>query len=259
MKQFCLITGGASGIGLAFAELLAQKNYNLVLVDKNLNELEKIKQELEQTHKAQVLIFQFNLSTPGVAQTIYNLLEERQIKISILINNAGFGVFGYFHEIEWSRQQEMLRLSVETNTHLMQLFLKDMLSRNSGKILNVASLAAFQPGPLMAVYYASKAYILSLSRAISNEVKDSNVSVTTLCPGVTRTGFQATNGNPDPNYSALSASPKRVAEYGYKAMLKSKSVAIPCFYNRVIANLHRFLPFGTATKISRFIQEHNRS
>ena len=254
-----MITGGASGIGSEFAKLLAKENYHLVLIDKNIDELEKTKLEIKEESQVKILVYQYDLSTPGIAETIFNTLEEQQIKISILINNAGFGVFGYFHELEWSRQQEMLRLSVETNTHLMQLYLKDMLSRNSGRILNVASIAAFQPGPLMAVYYASKAYILSLSRALSNEVKDTNVSVTTLCPGVTRTGFQATNGNPDPHYSAFSTSPKRVAEYGYKAMLKSKSVAIPCFYNRVIANLHRILPFNTTTKISRLIQERNRS
>lgn len=258
MHQFCLITGAASGIGLAFANLLAQEDYHLVLIDKNLKELETTKSYLDQKYQTDSLILHYDLSETGVAEKIFKHLEEGGIKINILINNAGFGVFGYFHEANWEKQLELLRLTIETNTHLLRIFLKDMLERNSGKILNVTSIAAFQPGPLMAVYYASKAYLMSLSRAISNEVKGTGVSVTTLCPGMTRTKFQFSNGNPNPKYGMFCTSPERVATFGYRAMKKSKSVAIPCFYNRVIANIHRLLPLDVATQFSRTLQETNR-
>ncbi|HYQ55704.1 MAG TPA: SDR family oxidoreductase [Draconibacterium sp.] len=259
MNSYCLITGAASGIGLEFAKLLAREGHLLILVDKNMNQLMIVRQQLEQQFQTEILILNYDLSRQGAAKKIFNDLEERSMKINILINNAGFGVFGYFHEANWDKQLELLRLTIETNTHLMRLFLKDMLARNSGRILNVTSIAAFQPGPLMAVYYASKAYLLSLSRAISNEVKGTGVSVTTLCPGMTRTNFQSFNGNPTPKYGLFCASPEHVAAFGYKALLKSKSVAIPCFYNRIIANIHRLLPFDTATQFSRKLQEKNRN
>lgn len=259
MKSYCLITGAASGIGLEFSKLLAKENHQLILVDKNRDELKIIKQKLEQQFHSEIHILSYDLSQPGVAKQIFNDLEERLIKINILINNAGFGVFGYFHEANWEKQLELLRLTIETNTHLLRIFLKDMLDRNSGRILNVTSIAAFQPGPLMAVYYASKAYLLSLSRAISNEVKGTGVSVTTLCPGMTRTNFQSFNGNPNPKYGIFCATPEHVAAFGYKALKKSKSVAIPYFYNRIIANIHRLLPFDTATQFSRRLQEKNRN
>ncbi|WP_163322067.1 SDR family NAD(P)-dependent oxidoreductase [Draconibacterium mangrovi] len=258
MNSYCLITGAASGIGLEFAKLLAREDHQLILVDKNMEQLMIAKQKLEHQFHSEILILNYDLSQQGVAEKIFKDLEDRLIKINILINNAGFGVFGYFHEANWEKQLELLRLTIETNTHLLRIFLKDMLTRNSGRILNVTSIAAFQPGPLMAVYYASKAYLLSLSRAISNEVKGTGVSVTTLCPGMTRTNFQSFNGNPNPKYGLFCTTAEHVAAFGYKALMKSKSIAIPCFYNRVIANIHRLLPFDTATQFSRKLQERNR-
>lgn len=259
MNSYCLITGAASGIGLEFAKLLAREEHQLILVDKNMEQLMIAKQQLEQQFQSEIITLNYDLSQQGIAEMIYNELENRLIKINILINNAGFGIFGYFHEANWEKQLELLRLTIETNTHLLRIFLKDMLDRNSGRILNVTSIAAFQPGPLMAVYYASKAYLLSLSRAISNEVKGTGVSVTTLCPGMTRTNFQSLTGNLNPKYGLFCTSAEHVAAFGYKALMKSRSVAIPCFYNRIIANIHRFLPYDTATQFSRNLQEKNRN
>ena len=138
----------------------------------------------------------------------------------MLINNAGYGVFGMFAETDWQREFAMIQLHVVTSTHLTKLFLEGMVSRGYGKILNVSSLAAFQPGPLMSIYYATKSYILSFSESIANELKGSGVTVTVLCPGLTKTGFQKTVGEANPNAKWSWASAEKVAEYGYKSMKK---------------------------------------
>lgn len=258
MKKNCLITGAASGIGYEFAKIFIKHSYNLILVDLNKEKLKEIKQDFELKHKADILIMHKDLSLPDIAVNIYNELTILNIKIDVLVNNAGFGIYGFFSDISWDKQMDLIQLTVITNTHLIKLFLNDMLERNSGKILNVSSIAAFQPGPLMSIYYASKTYLLFLSRAIANELKGTNVTVTTLCPGMTKTMFQKTNGNENPNFGLFCASAYSVAKYGFQAMEKGKIVAIPYFYNHVIANIHRLLPLNFATKISRAIQENNR-
>jgi short-subunit dehydrogenase len=133
-----------------------------------------------------------------------------------------------------------------------------MIKQNSGKILNVSSIAAFQPDPLMAIYFATKAFSLSYSQALANELKETNVTVTVLCSGMTKTNFQHSTGNTQPNFGKLCCSAHKVALYGFHAMQKGKKIAIPCYYNRIIANIHRFLTFNQATNLSRFLQERNR-
>jgi len=255
---YCLITGGAGGIGFEFAKLFLQENYKIILVDISREKLEEAKLRLTKDCAAEVLTLKYNLCKRGVAWEIYKKLNEENIRVEVLVNNAGFGVFGEFHETDLRKQSDLIELSINTNTQLTHLFLKDMVERNHGKILNIASIAAFQPGPLMAVYYASKAYLVSFSRAIANELKNTNVTVTVLCPGMTRTGFQMANGNPNPKYGLLSTTAQKVANYGFQALMKGKAVAIPRFYNRIISNIHRFLPLETATRLSRFLQEKNR-
>jgi len=257
-NAYCLITGGASGIGFEFAKLFLRENYNIILVDISGEKLEKAKLRLKKDCAGEVLTIKYNLCKRGVAWEIYKKLNEENIRVDVLINNAGFGVFGEFHQTDLGKQSDLIELSISTNTQLTHLFLKDMVERNHGRILNIASIAAFQPGPLMAVYYATKAYLLSFSRAIANELKNTNVTVTVLCPGMTRTGFQSANGNPNPKYGILSTTAQKVANYGFQALMKGKSVAIPRFYNRIISNIHRFLPLETATRLSRFLQEKNR-
>ena len=257
MKKYCLITGAASGIGFEFAKIFTEHSYNLVLVDINFEELKKIKQNLELKHEVDIHIMNYDLSLPDIAVNIYNKIADLNIKIEVLINNAGFGIYGFFKDISWSKHMDLIQLTVVTNTQLIKLFLNDMLERNSGKILNVSSIAAFQPGPLMSTYYATKTYLLFLSQAIANELIGTNITVTALCPGMTKTMFQKTNGNENPNFGLFSASAHYVAKYGFQAMEKGKVVAIPCFYNRIIANIHRLLPLNLATKISRTIQENS--
>ena len=175
--------------------------------------------------------------------------EIKETQIDVLINNAGFGLFGTFSETDWERKLEMLQLHIITTTHLTKLLLKGMLEQGSGKILNLSSLAAFQPGPLMSLYYASKAYILSFSEAIANELKGTGVTVTVLCPGQTNTSFQrvVSNSSSDNKIGFNVASPKDVARYGYKAMMKGNTIAIPGRFNKFLASLHRFVSRGMAT------------
>lgn len=259
MKRFCLITGAASGIGYEFARAFAQNNYNLVLTDLNTQKLMKIKKDFAENYNCQVETIAIDLTSPDAAKRIYEITKNQGIRINVLVNNAGFGVFGSFHETDQQRQLDLLQLSVNTTTQLTHFYLKDMINRNSGKILNVSSIAAFQPGPFMAVYYASKAYLLHFGMALSNELKDSNITVTTLCPGVTRTNFQRSNGNPWPKFGTFSTTPEKVAVYGYNALMRGKPLAIPCFYNRVLAALHRFMPLRSATHLARLIQTTNRN
>lgn len=257
-KSFALVTGAASGLGFEFAQLLAEDGYDLILVDVNEEQLLDTKKQLSDNNQITVIAISQDLSYQNSAQDLYDKIQS--YPISILINNAGFGMFGSFHENEWERELSMLNLHIVTLTHLTKLVLNDMVSRNHGKILNVSSLAAFQPGPLMALYYATKSYVLSFSEAIANELKDTGVTVTAFCPGPTKTLFQETvsASNKEGKIAFNMGCPKEVTLYGYKAMLKGKTYAIPGKFNKFLALLPRFLSRNASTKIVRKIQEKNR-
>lgn len=257
-NKTALITGGASGLGYELALLFAKDKYNLVLVDVNAEKLQETKQEIESTCDVSVIVMPKDLSQIDVSDEI--MFELKDTQIDALVNNAGFGVFGAFHEVDWKRQSQMLNLHVITTTHLTKLILKGMVERGAGMVLNLSSLAAFQPGPLMSLYYATKGYILSFSEAIANELKGTGVTVTALCPGPTKTSFQETvaNDSSENKITFNMASAQEVAAYGYKAMLKGKAVAIPGTFNKFLATLPRFIPRNIATNIVRKIQEKNR-
>lgn len=256
--QTALITGGASGLGFELAVLFAKDNYNLVLVDIDAEKLQESKNEIEKQYTVSVTTMAKDLSQIDISEDIIEELGDTQI--DALVNNAGFGVFGAFHEVDWYRQAQMLNLHVVTTTHLTKLVLEGMVERGHGKILNLSSLAAFQPGPLMSLYYATKGYILSFSEAIANELQGTGVTVTALCPGPTKTSFQevVANDSSENKITFNMASAKDVAAYGYKAMMKGKVVAIPGGLNKVLGTLPRFIPRNLATKIVRNIQEKNR-
>jgi len=252
-----LITGASNGIGLELAKIHASKGGDLVLVARNKTKLDEIKAELEQQYKIKVYTIGKDLSAFNAAQEVYEETSEQNIQIDYLINNAGFGDFGMFVDTDWSKELQMINLNITALTQFTKLYLKDMVQRKSGKVMNVASTAAFQSGPTMAVYYATKAYVLSFSEAIDNEVRDKGVTVTTLCPGATESGFQAAAAMEE---SALVKgkklpSSKTVAEYGYKAMLKGKTVAIHGTMNWIMANSVRFMPRSVVVKVTRKIQD----
>ncbi len=260
MDKSALVTGAASGLGFEFAKLLAGDGYNLILVDVDQENLEKVRQDIISLYSIQVQTLPFDLSESKAAASVYEAIEGEPIEV--LINNAGFGLFGPFVETNWQTEKDMMHLHILTPTHLTKLVLPDMIKAGRGRIMNVSSLAAFQPGPLMSVYYASKAFILSFSEALSNEVKGSGVTVTVLCPGLTMTNFQqkaaALSNSKVSGSSFATVSAEEVARNAYKAMMKGKRLVIPGFFNKLTARLPRLVPRGFTLRMVRRIQENLR-
>lgn len=193
-QSTALVTGASSGIGLELARVLARHGHNLVLVARDEIRLNEIARELGKENYVTVKVIARDLSNESAPTDIYNLLHNESVSVDILVNCAGTATLGLFAKADLASQMRMIHVNALALTALTHLFLKDMLNRGRGRILNVASTAAFQPGPLMAVYYATKAYVLSFSEAITNEVSGSGVTVTALCPGPTITGFQVKTG-----------------------------------------------------------------
>jgi uncharacterized protein len=255
MKNTALITGASNGIGLELARIHASKGGDLVLVARNKSKLDELKNELEKQFKVAVYTIGKDLSATNSAQEVYDETNKQNIQIDYLINNAGFGDFGMFAERDWNKELQMINLNITTLTLFTKLYLQDMIKRGSGKIMNVASTASFQPGPMMAVYCATKAYVLSFTEAVSNEVSDKGISITALCPGPTETGFKAEAAMDESQLfkgKKLSTG-KEVAEYGYASMMKGKTVAIHGILNYLLANSIRFAPRAMVLKLSRKI------
>jgi hypothetical protein len=252
-----LITGASNGIGLELAKVHASKGGDLVLVARNKSKLDELKTKFENQYNVKVYIIGKDLSAGNSAQEVYNETTKQNIQIDYLINNAGFGDFGMFTETNWDKEIQMINLNISTLTHFTKLYLHDMVKRGSGKIMNVASTAAFQSGPTMAVYYATKAYVLSFSEAVDNEVRDKGITITTLCPGATESGFQAAAAMEESNLVKGKKLPtsKEVAEYGYSSMLKGKTVAIHGLMNYLLANIVRFTPRALVVKLTRKMQD----
>ncbi len=257
MNKTALITGASNGIGYEFATIHAEHGDDLVVVARTKCKLDVLKMTLEKRFGIEVITIEKDLSVPGAAEEVYEEVSSRNITVDYLVNNAGFGDISLFAESDWTRQQRMINLNVLALTHLSRLFLPDMISRKSGKILNVASTASFQPGPSMAVYFATKSYVLSFSEAINNEVRENGVTVTALCPGSTESGFHAAaNGEGRHIKERNLPSAREVAEFGYKSMMKGKAVAIPGIMNSIMATSVRFIPRSIVVKAARKIQEN---
>ena len=254
-----LITGASSGIGLELAKRFARDGHDLVLVARSEGKLRELAKELQDRHGIQARVIPADLADPAAPERIFRTTEDEGLRIDFLVNNAGFGLRGPFLETSVEREMEMIQVNVLALTHLTKLYLPGMTVRGAGRILNVASTAAFAPGPLMAVYYATKAYVLSFSEAIANEMKGTGVSVTALCPGPTRTEFQDTAevGNTQ-LFRAGVMDAATVAEVGYEAMKEGKVVAIPGMQNRLLAESIRFMPRAAVRKITRAIMEERR-
>jgi uncharacterized protein len=257
MNKTALITGASNGIGLELAKVHAKNNDNLVLVARSKAKLEELKTALEKQYKIAVYVIAKDLSLANAAQDVFEDVKKQNITVNYLINNAGFGDFGMFAETNWKKEEQMINLNITALTQFTKLFLQDMIAKGGGKIMNVASTAAFQSGPTMAVYYATKAYVLSFSEAIDNEVRPQGVTVTALCPGATESGFQAAAEMEESKLVKGRKLPtsKEVAEYGYKAMMKGKTVAIHGTMNYIMANSVRFMPRTWVVKVTRMIQD----
>jgi uncharacterized protein len=252
-----LITGASNGIGLELAKVHASKGGDLVLVARNKSKLDELKTILETQYNVTVHTIGKDLSAANAAKEVYDETTKQKIQIDYLINNAGFGDFGMFAETDWNKELQMINLNITTLTQFTKLYLQDMVKRKSGKIMNVASTAAFQSGPTMAVYYATKAYVLSFSEAVDNEVRDKGVTITTLCPGATESGFQTAAAMEESALVKGKKLPtaKEVAEYGYASMMKGETVAIHGMMNWIMANSVRFTPRALVVKLTRYMQD----
>lgn len=221
-KKTALITGASSGIGRELAKIHAAKGGDLVIIARSENKLKELAKELEAAHRIRAHIIIKDLSNLSSAKEIYDEVSAQGIQIDYLINNAGFGGVGYFHERDWEDDLAMINLNVTTLTALTRYFLPDMVKRNSGRILNVSSTAALVPGPLQAVYYATKTFVTSFSNAIAQELADTNITVTALMPGATETDFGKVSGMDETELFSNPASSYEVAKAGYDGMEKGK-------------------------------------
>lgn len=257
MGRTALITGSSNGIGYELAGIHAEHGDNLVLVARNKCKLDELKGILQEKHGIKIYTIEKDLSFSGASGEVFAEVNRQNITVDYLVNNAGFGDIRIFAESDWNKQEKMINLNVTALTHLSRLFLPGMIDRGFGKILNVASTASFQPGPTMSVYFATKAYVLSFSEAVNEEVRKQGVTVTALCPGSTDSGFHATAlGEGRKARKRNLPSSREVAEYGHKAMMKGKAVAIPGFKNAFMATAVRFIPRSLVVKAARKIQEN---
>lgn len=252
-----LITGASSGIGYELTRLFARDGYNLVLVARSEQKLVQLAEKFQDKFGIAVKVIVKDLSQPEAPEEILAELQAASITIDVLVNNAGFANYGFFAEIDTGSELKMMQLNMIALTHLTKLFLPDMLQQRYGKILNVASTAAFQPGPLMAVYYATKAYVLSLSEALANELENSGVTVTALCPGPTESGFQARANMEESKLVSGQQimDAQTVAQIGYRSLMSKKTVVIPGLKNKLLALAVRFLPRNVVTQLVRDTQE----
>jgi len=254
-----LVTGASSGIGLELARLFAADGYRVVLTGRNRRALEDLARELTDRHQATSVVLPRDLADPKAPDDIFRELDQAAVAVDVLVNNAGYGVLGRFAEADLTAQLGMLQVNMAALTHLTWLALNRMVPRKAGKILNVASTAAFQPGPLLAVYFATKAYVLSFSEALSEELRSSGITVTALCPGPTQTDFQRRAGMRETIVMSRGVmTAQAVALAGYRGLMRGQRLVVPGLQNRALARAARILPKPLVLRVVRAIQEPRR-
>ena len=255
-----LITGASSGIGYELAGLFAADKINLVLVARREDKLSTLAADLQRRHGIRANCLAMDLSDSDNCKAVVDWCGAGKIDIDYLVNNAGFGDFGFFIDSQWKKQLDMINVNITSLTYLTRLLLPGMVNRKFGRVLNLASTAAFQPGPTMSVYYATKAYVLHFSEAIGNELAKSGVTVTALCPGATESEFQDVANLHESKMIKGRKLPTSlsVAKFGYKAMNQGKAVAIPGIGNYLLANIVRFTPRSMVVKVARYIQDKRK-
>ena len=255
--QTALITGASGGIGYELAKLFAKDRYHLVLVARSGEKLNQLANELQTQHGIRVSVVAVDLAEPAAPRFLFDQLRRERVDVDILVNNAGFGVFGEFSQMPEAEILDQIQLNITALTHLTRLFLAPMIERGAGRIMNVASTAAFQPGPLMAVYYASKAYVLSFSEALANEVRGAGITVSCFCPGATNTGFAKRAGLESSRlFKQIGATNvEAVARDGYRGLMAGRTLVISGMHNWLVAESIRFAPRKLVTAISRWISE----
>ena len=238
-----LVTGASSGLGVDFATILAEGGCNLVLVARREDRLRSLADDLARKHGVHAHVIAMSLSQPDAAQDLYDRIRALNLTVDVLINNAGFGVYGPFTGIPWEREEEMLRLDIIAVVHLTKLFVRDMMARDFGYVLQVSSIGAYQPSPTYATYSAAKAFVLSFGEALNYELRGTNVKVSVLSPGVTETEFLRVAGQSKSLFQRFSMMPSRpVAEIGIQAMLRGKPSKVAGAMNALTVWSLRFVP-----------------
>ena len=243
--KWVLITGASSGFGIDFANIFAESGTNLILTARRIEPMVELKKKLENLHKIKVEVIPMDLSIKDAAINLYNQIKAKGITVDTLINNAGFGIFGEFINSSWEEEEKQLMVDVVNLMHLTKLYLKDMVAANFGYILNISSIGGYQPSPLYASYSAGKSYVLNFTEALNYELRNTNVRVSTLAPGVTATGFQETaaKGKPLSLYQKLSMMKSRpVAETDVKGMMKGTPSVMPGLFNKLSIFALRLTP-----------------
>jgi short-subunit dehydrogenase len=253
-----LITGGSGGIGLELAKQFAEHGHDLLLTARHRDTLEAVAGTLEGKYGVKVTVIADDLTDPDAPQRLFDAIRAENIDIHFLVNNAGFGLGGEFIDTDIKRELEMVQVNIIALMQLTKLILPGMIKRQSGRILNVASTAAFLPGPLMSVYYASKAFVLSFSQALDEELRNSGVSVTCLCPGSTATKFAETAGVENSKLFAAigGTTPEEVARYGFDALMRGERVAVVGLKNKIMVQAERLAPRKLLATIARKAQEN---
>lgn len=248
---WALVTGASSGLGVDFAKELAKRGANVVIAARRLERLHSVRDEIIAAHGVKVAVVTVDLAAPDAAQKLYDEISQRDIEIDILVNNAGLGLYGEFVGIDWERERAMINVDITALTHLTKLYVRDMVARGRGYVLQVASIGAYQPSPLYASYAAAKSYVLNFSYAINYELRKTGVSVTVVSPGVTRTEFLQVAGQKPTRYQRLTMmqSPA-VARAGINAMLKRKNQVVPGLLNAITVWSNRLLPRWLSTAVA---------
>jgi len=259
-NRTALITGASGGIGYELSKLFARDGYSLVLVARSEAKLRQVAAELKNAFGVLISILPMDLSSPAAPQMLFDHLQRETIAVDFLVNNAAYGKYGQFSQLSIEESLGQIQLNIVALTALSRLFLPAMIARKSGRILNVASTAGFQAGPMMAVYYATKAYVISFSEAIASELAGTGVTVTCLCPGPTLTNFQK---RADIESSRLfrrfgPMDPATVARHGYRAMMKGRALRISGWKNFVLAETVRISPRKLATAVSGWAAENEK-
>lgn len=260
MRKTALVTGASAGIGLELARLFSRRSNDVVLAARRGERLRQIAADLESAHDVTAHVVVVDLAEVDGARRLFDEVTGRGIEVEYLVNNAGFGTFGPFVETHPRETMDLIRVNIGALTELTALFLPAMVRRHRGRVLNVASAAAFQPGPLMATYYASKAYVLHFTEALNEELEGTGVSATALCPGPVRTEFHRVAGMETSGLvlDKRLISVERVAEAGYEAMMRGRAYVVPGLATKLLSFGVRFAPRRFVTKFVRRLQEDRR-
>ena len=260
-KRTVLITGGSSGIGYELSRLFAARGYTVILVARNSKRLNDAARELRAAFGVTVIPISLDLSHPASPERLFGIVKRRALRVDVLVNNAGIATYGNFVSIPSGIERKLLQVNVGAVTSLTRFFLREMIERRSGKILNVASAAAFQPGPLRASYFASKAYVLSMTEAIAAEVQGSGVTVSVLCPGPTATGLHLRAGMAGTKWAERGRmDPRAVADAGFAGLMSGKVVIIPGIKYRILSHVVHVVPRKvTRTLVKRMHEQRATS